>query len=89
MDYIMDYIDREAALDIDTDVEVENEGDIDLIMRGMRIVIEHIKSLPSVTCKTCKHSYEDISGWSCSYGVCVDCTVPEDFCCAYWERRCV
>ena len=42
----MDYIGRDAALDIDVDVEVENEADIDLIMRGMRIVIDHIKALP-------------------------------------------
>lgn len=40
-----------------------------------------------VHCKDCKHSWEDIGGLCCSHGVCVDCTVPEDFFCAYGERR--
>ena len=42
---------------------------------------------PVVHCKDCKHSWEDIGGLCCSHGVCVDCTVPEDFFCAHWERR--
>ena len=40
-----------------------------------------------VHCKNCKHSWQDIDGLCCSHGVCVDCTVPEDFFCAYGERR--
>ena len=40
-----------------------------------------------VHCKDCKHSWQDIGGLCCSHGVCVDCTVPEDFFCAHWERR--
>ena len=42
---------------------------------------------PVVHCKDCKHSWEDIGGLCCSHGVCVDCTVPEDFFCAHGERR--
>lgn len=42
---------------------------------------------PVVHCKDCKHSWQDIDGLCCSHGVCVDCTVPEDFFCAYRERR--
>ena len=42
---------------------------------------------PVVHCKNCKHSWEDIGGLCCSHGVCVDCTVPEDFFCAAGERR--
>ena len=42
---------------------------------------------PVVHCKDCKHSYQDIDGLCCSYGVCVDCTVPDDFFCAYGEKR--
>lgn len=42
---------------------------------------------PVVHCKDCKHSWQDIDGLCCSHGVCVDCTVPEDFFCAYGERR--
>lgn len=40
-----------------------------------------------VHCKDCKNSWEDIGGLCCSHGVCVDCTVPEDFFCADGERR--
>lgn len=40
-----------------------------------------------VHCKDCKHSWQDIDGLCCSHGVCVDCTVPEDFFCAYVEKR--
>lgn len=40
-----------------------------------------------VHCKDCKHSYQDIGGLCCAHGVCIDCTVPEDFFCAYGERR--
>lgn len=42
---------------------------------------------PIVHCKDCKHSWEDIGGLCCSHGVCVDCTVPEDFFCASGEKR--
>lgn len=40
-----------------------------------------------VRCKGCKYSWEDLSGLCCSYGVCVDCTVPDDFYCAYAIRK--
>ena len=42
---------------------------------------------PAVRCKDCKHSWLDISGRCCSYGVCVDSTVPDDFYCAYAIRK--
>lgn len=42
---------------------------------------------PVVHCKDCKHSWQDIGGLCCSHGVCVDCTVPEDFFCANGEKR--
>ena len=40
-----------------------------------------------VRCRDCKHSYEDLGGLCCSYGPCVDCTVPPDFWCANGRRR--
>lgn len=40
-----------------------------------------------VHCKDCKHSWQDIDGLCCSHGVCVDCTVPDDFFCAHGERK--
>lgn len=33
-------------------------------------------------CKDCANSYEDAFGLVCAYGICVDCTVPDDFFCA-------
>ena len=42
---------------------------------------------PEVRCKDCKHSWLDISGRCCSYVVCVDSTVPDDFYCAYAIRK--
>ena len=35
-----------------------------------------------VRCKGCANSYEDAFGRVCTYGICVDCTVPDDFYCA-------
>ena len=33
-------------------------------------------------CKDCANSYEDAFGRVCAYGICADCTVPDDFYCA-------
>lgn len=40
-----------------------------------------------ILCRDCAHSYESIDGRVCTYGVCVDCVVPDDFFCAFGERR--
>lgn len=40
-----------------------------------------------VRCENCKHSYEDLVGRVCAYGVCVDCVVPDDWFCADGKRR--
>lgn len=42
---------------------------------------------PVVHCRECEHSYEAVGGRVCTYGVCVDCDVPEDFFCSYGERK--
>ena len=57
-----------------------------------KTAIDAIKELPSaepqiIRCKDCKHSYDDIGGTYCSYGVCVDCVVEEEFFCRDGERR--
>ena len=48
---------------------------------------ESVDAVPVVRCKDCEYSYEDLSGLCCSHGPCVDCNVPEDYFCAYGERR--
>ena len=42
---------------------------------------------PVTLCKDCKYAYDSIGGWCCSYGICVDCIVREDFFCADGEKR--
>ena len=37
---------------------------------------------PVVRCMDCANSYEDAFGRVCACGICVDCTVPDDFYCA-------
>ena len=46
-----------------------------------------VDAAPVVRCKECKYSYADLDGLCCTYGVCIDSTVPEDFYCANGERR--
>ena len=54
-----------------------------------RRLIDHSNcgTVPVVRCKECKYSYEDLDGLCCTYGVCIDSIVPEDFYCSYGERR--
>lgn len=55
--------------------------------------VRKVKHIPAadvvevVRCSGCKHTYEDIGGLYCSYGVCVDCVVPDDFFCKCGERK--
>lgn len=42
---------------------------------------------PVVRCKDCRYAYDSVGGWCCSYGICVDCVVREDFFCADGERK--
>lgn len=41
---------------------------------------------PVVHCWECEHSYEAVGGRFCTYGVCVDCKVPDDFYCGNGKR---
>lgn len=41
---------------------------------------------PVVHCRECEHSYESVGGRFCTYGVCVDCEVPDDFYCGNGKR---
>lgn len=42
--------------------------------------------VPVVYCRECEHSYEAVGGRFCTYGVCVDCEVPDDFYCGSGKR---
>lgn len=41
---------------------------------------------PVVHCWECEHSYEAVGGRFCTYGICVDCEVPDDFYCGNGKR---
>lgn len=92
-----EYIERLAVFEqfdnADADVcETDDFGGVDYGF-GMKNIKELINAIPAADveqvtrCKDCKHSWEDISGLCCSYGVCVDLTVPDDFFCSYGERK--
>lgn len=70
---------------------IEREAVIDLITRryeNPEICTQEINSIPVANvapvtrCKDCANSYEDAFGHVCTYGICIDCTVPDDFYCA-------
>ena len=68
--------------------------DADMICEGMVkgwqtvLIKAQVDNAPTVDavvvtrCKDCANSYEDAFGRVCAYGICVDCTVPDDFYCA-------
>lgn len=82
-----DYISRDMAIARLTKVEVTEKIPT---MAGAKLAIADIPSAdvaPVVHCKDCEHSYEDIDGLACSYGICVDSIVREDFFCADGVKR--
>ena len=86
-----EYIEREAAKDELCDrcsnVLSCTRSDNDCpIKRGLN-AIPAADVRPVVLCRDCKHSYEDISGRCCAYGVCVDWLVDDDFFCAYGVQK--
>ena len=74
-----EYIEREAIKNL-----------ININFSGLLAAIDTIPVAdvaPVVHCRECEHSYEDVCGRFCNYGVCVDCEVSDDFFCSYGERR--
>ena len=68
----------------------DNHGVLLVPYRDIKKSIEATKTVdavPVVRCKDCKYSYDDLDGLCCTYGVCIDSIVPEDFYCANGERR--
>lgn len=59
---------------------------------GLREYPKAIKTIedncvPVVRCKDCKRSYVSIDSRFCSYGAFYDVAVPDDFFCAFAERK--
>ena len=48
----------------------------------IKYVLPTVDAVVVTRCKDCANSYEDAFGRVCTYGICVDCTVPDDFFCA-------
>lgn len=80
-----EYIDRVDA------IKAVNEQNAFTMTRAA--LLDVLNSIPAaevapvVHCRECEHSYEAVGGCVCTYGVCVDCEVPEDFFCSYGERK--
>lgn len=92
-----DYIERDAAM-LTPVLPKENRhyqtsNLDDVYAQGWADALDNLKNAPAadvaqvVRCKDCTYSYEDIGGRTCSHGVCVDCIVPDNFCCAYGKRE--
>lgn len=89
-----EYVDRkkfENVLKIADSIAKANGKDKDrqIWARAIRLLndMPTVDVAPVVCCRDCKHSWEDISGLCCSYRVCIDLTVPDDFYCAYAIRK--
>ena len=81
-----DYIEREAVITRFKQMRLGEHGLIEkMFADGVYTVIENAPAAdvaPVVRCVDCANSYEDAFGRACTYGICVDCTVPDDFFCA-------
>lgn len=65
-------------------VEVEVEEIAEQILKQLA---ESGDVIQVVRCKDCEHSYEDIGGLWCSYGICFGCIVEDEWFCADGKRR--
>lgn len=89
-----EYINREQALSFPfANGHYDHKNANEHFIFGCETYKEWLETLPTadvvevVRCKDCKFSYEDLSGRTCSYGICVDCVVHDNFFCAYGEGR--
>ena len=86
-----EYIKREAVIDrLKRNLDACNPDTFSELC--YRDAIETVKWFhaaevaPVVHCWECEHSYEAVGGRFCTYGVCVDCEVPDDFYCGNGKR---
>jgi hypothetical protein len=86
-----EYIKREAVIDrLKRNLDACNPDTFSELC--YRDAIETVKWFPAaevapvVHCWECEHSYEAVGGRFCTYGVCVDCEVPDDFYCGNGKR---
>lgn len=78
------------AVKFEVEYGYDNHGVLLVPYRDIKKSMEATKTVdavPVVRCKECKYSYADLDGLCCTYGVCIDSIVPEDFYCSYGERR--
>ena len=78
------------AVKFEVEYGYDNHGVLLVPYRDIKKSMEATKTVddvPVVRCKECKYSYADLDGLCCTYGVCIDSIVPEDFYCSYGEQR--
>lgn len=69
-------------------VPLVGSGDNDT--ESLKLLLQQEPAIDAVRvthCKDCKHSYVSIDARFCSYGVFYDVAVPDDFFCAFAERK--
>lgn len=82
------YIKCEAVLELIRPDDPNDERCAVTVATAKRLIRHALTAAPAadvapvVRCKDCANSYEDAFGRVCAYGICVDCTVPDDFYCA-------
>lgn len=83
-----EYIKREAAIALIRPDDPNDERCAVTVATAKRLIRHVLTAAPAadvapvVRCKGCANSYEDAFRRVCTYGICVDCTVPDDFYCA-------
>nr|DAW17122.1 MAG TPA: baseplate protein [Caudoviricetes sp.] len=87
------YIECEAVLELIRPDDPNDERCAVTVATAKRLIRRALTAAPAadvapvVRCKGCKHSWEDIGGLCCGYGLLVDSIVPEDFFCAYGKLK--
>lgn len=56
-------------------------------LKGILEAAQEVSAAPVMRCKDCEHSYVSIDARCCSYGAFYDVAVPDDFFCAFAERK--
>lgn len=83
-----EYLERDAALAMVRPDDPNDERCAVTVATAKRLIRHVLTAAPAadvapvLRCKDCANSYEDAFGRVCAYGICVDCTVPDDFYCA-------
>lgn len=89
---IKEYASDVYGIDLDDPLQFAGNSKTENFCEGLYEATELVDDItaaevaPVVHCRECEHSYEAVGGRFCTYGVCVDCEVPDDFYCGNGKR---